>query len=296
MRYNARMSLHYDLHTHSRASDGTLSAAELVGRAHAAGIDVLALTDHDSVDGLAEATTAAAGLPLRLIAGVEVSVTWNGQTVHIVGLRVDPDNAEFRAGLHSLQTFRDWRAEEIGRRLAKAGIAGAYEGARRLAQGRIVSRTHFAHFLVEQGRARSVREVFKRFLVRNRPGHVPGDWATLEQAVGWIRAAGGEAVVAHPARYALTSTKLKRLLGEFKECGGMAMEVVSGSHSTDDMLHMAAVARTLGLRASRGSDYHGPENPWIELGRIPELPDGCVPVWQDWNIPAPESRIANPAA
>lgn len=289
MRYNARMSLHFDLHTHSLASDGSLSAAALVERAQAAGIDVLALTDHDSVDGVAEARAAAAALPLRLIAGVEISVTWNAQTVHIVGLNVDPANAPFRAGLDSLQTFRDWRAEEIGRRLAQAGIADAYDGARRFARGRIVSRTHFAHFLVEQGRARSVREVFKRFLVRNRPGHVPGEWATLEDAVRWITGAGGDAVVAHPARYALTATKLRRLLGEFKDCGGVAMEVVSGSHTSADMQHMAAVARTLGLRASRGSDYHGPENPWIELGRIPPLPDGLVPVWADWTCPSPES-------
>lgn len=279
------MTLHYDLHSHSRASDGTLTATELVARAQAAGIDVLALTDHDSIDGLAEARAAAAGTPLRLIAGVEVSTTWNAQTVHIVGLNVDPDNAALRAGLGSLQTFRDWRAEEIGRRLAAAGIADAYAGARRLASGRIVSRTHFAHFLVEQGRAHSVREVFKKFLVRNKPGYVPGEWASLEDAVAWIRGAGGEAVVAHPARYPLTATKLRRLLGQFKECGGVAIEVVSGSHTTDDMQRMAGVARTLGLRASRGSDYHGPENPWVELGRIPMLPDGCVPVWADWPAP-----------
>lgn len=290
------MSLHYDLHSHSRASDGTLTAAELVARARAAGVDVLALTDHDSVDGLAEARAAAAGIPLQLIAGVEVSVTWNAQTVHIVGLNVDPDNAALRAGLDGLQTFRDWRAEEIGRRLAKAGVADAYAGARRFASGRIVSRTHFAHFLVEQGRARSVREVFKKFLVSNKPGYVPGEWANLEDAIAWIRGAGGEAVVAHPARYPLTATKLRRLLGEFKDCGGVAIEVVSGSHTTDDMQRMAGVARALGLRASRGSDYHGPENPWVELGRIPMLPEGCVPVWQDWDVPNPETRLQNSAA
>lgn len=284
--YNARMSLHYDLHTHSTASDGTLGAAELVRRAHAAGIDVLALTDHDSLDGLAEARAAAAGLPLRLICGVEISVTWNGLTVHVVGLNVDPDNAALRAGLATLQGFRDWRAEEIARRLEKAGIPGAYAGARRHATGRILSRTHFAHFLVEAGRARSVREVFKKFLVRNKPGHVPGEWAELAQAVAWIRGAGGEAVLAHPARYPLTGTKLRRLLQEFKTCGGTAMEVVSGSHSRDDTERMAGIARGLQLKASRGSDYHGPENPWVELGRIPPLPDGCTPVWQDWDPPA----------
>ena len=287
LRYNARMSLQYDLHTHSKASDGTLGAEELVRRAHAAGVDVLALTDHDSLDGLAEARAAAAALPVHLIAGVEVSVTWNGQTVHVLGLNVNPEDAALRAGLEGLRAFRDWRAEEIGRRLDKAGIADAYTGARRLASGRIVSRTHFAHFLVEQGRARSVRDVFKRFLIHNKPGYVPGQWAPLEQTIGWIRGAGGVAVVAHPARYRLTGNKLRRLLGEFKECGGAGMEVVSGSHTTEDMQRMAGLARTLGLTASRGSDYHGPENPWVDLGRLPLLPEGCIPVWQDWDIPRP---------
>ena len=283
--YNARMSLQYDLHSHSKASDGTLTAPELVQRAHAAGVDVLALTDHDSLDGLAEARAAAAALPLHLIAGVEVSVTWKGQTVHVLGLNLNPDDATLRAGLDSLQAFRDWRAEEIGRRLDKAGIADAYAGARRLASGRIVSRTHFAHFLVEQGRARSVREVFKKFLVNNKPGYVPGQWAALDETVAWIRGAGGDAVVAHPARYRLTGSKLRRLLTEFKEYGGVGMEVVSGSHTTEDMHRMAGVARALDLRASRGSDYHGPENPWVDLGRLPNLPEGCVPVWQAWDIP-----------
>lgn len=278
------MSLHYDLHSHSTASDGSLPAAELVQRARAAGVDVLALTDHDSVDGLPAARAAAADCGLRLVAGAEISVTWNAITVHIVGLNIDADNPLLRAGLASLRDFRDWRAQEIGRRLDKAGIAGAYEGACAYANGRIVSRTHFAHFLVAQGRAKSLRDVFKKFLVRNKPGHVPGEWATLADAVGWIRAAGGEAVVAHPARYPLTGSKLRRLLNEFKDCGGVAMEVVSGSHTREDVERMAGLARTLELKASRGSDYHGPENPWIELGRVPELPTGCTPVWADWGL------------
>lgn len=283
------MTLHYDLHSHSQASDGSLTATELVARALAAQIDVLALTDHDSVDGLAEARAAAVGTPLQLVAGVEISVTWKTQTVHIVGLNVDPENAQFRAGLDSLQGFRNWRAEEIGRRLDKAGIPDAYAGARRFASGRIISRTHFAHYLVEQGRARTLRDVFKKFLVNNKPGFVSGEWASLEQALSWIQAAGGEAVVAHPARYKLTPTKLRRLLTEFKDAGGAAIEVVSGSHSTDDMHRMAGVAHSLELRASRGSDYHGPENPWVELGRIPMLPVCCVPVWADWPLPIREA-------
>lgn len=285
-RYNRQMTLQYDLHSHSTASDGSLTASELVLRARQAGVDVLALTDHDCLDGLLAARAAATPVGLKLVEGVEISVTWNGLTIHILGLAIDPNNPALQQGLSGLQAFRAWRAEEIGRRLARAGIANAYEGASALAQGRVVSRTHFAHFLVAQGRARSVQEVFKRFLVRNKPGYVPGDWASLQQALAWIRAAGGTAVVAHPARYRLTATKLRRLLTEFKTAGGQGIEVVSGSHTRDDVHHMAAVARSLALRASRGSDYHGPENPWVELGRLAELPSGCTPVWQDWSLDA----------
>ncbi|WJW76647.1 PHP domain-containing protein [Thiohalobacter sp. IOR34] len=276
------MPVEYDLHSHSLASDGTLSPAALVARAAAAGVEVLALTDHDTTAGVAEARAAAMEQGIELVAGVEISVTWRRQTVHIVGLGVDPDDARLQSGLAGLCEFRAWRAEEIGRRLEKAGIADAWAGARRHARGVLISRTHFAHFLVEAGHAKSVRDVFKRYLVANRPGHVSGQWAALEDAVAWIRGAGGQAVVAHPARYRLSGTRLRQLLGEFRECGGVALEVVSGSHSTEEMHRMAGLARSLGLLASRGSDYHGPENPWIELGRVPALPTGCVPVWSDW--------------
>ncbi len=275
------MSQRYDLHSHSTASDGTLAPAALVARAAAAGIEVLALTDHDTTAGVAEARCEAERQGIRLLAGVEVSVSWNGHVIHLVGLGVDPGNRPLQEGLAGLRRFRDWRAREIGRRLAKEGIAGAFEGARARCLGELVSRTHFARFLVEQGHAPDVRRVFQHFLVRGKPGYVAGEWATLEQAVGWILAAGGEAVVAHPARYPLTRTKLRRLLGEFQELGGTAIEVISGSHSRDDVFTMTRHARDLGLRGSAGSDYHGPENPWIELGRLPSLPEGVVPVWRD---------------
>lgn len=276
------MHTSYDLHTHSRQSDGTLTPSELVTRAADVGVEVMALTDHDTLSGIDEARQTAERAGLRLIPGVEVSVTWNRQTIHVVGLNVDPANPALLAGLQSLQDFRQWRAEEIGRQLRKAGIEGAYEGACRHAQGVLISRTHFAHYLVEIGRARDLRAVFKKFLVRNKPGHVSGRWTDLEQALGWIHAAGGQAVIAHPARYRLTGRKLRQLIGEFKECGGEGLEVVSGSHSQQDMYNMAGIARECELLASRGSDYHGPENPWIELGRLPELPQGLVPVWRDW--------------
>lgn len=268
-----------DLHTHSTASDGTLSPTALVERAAAAGVETLALTDHDTLAGLAEAQTAADALALRFIPGVEVSVTWGGRTVHVVGLGLDTGCETLRDGLAGLQDYRVWRAAEIGRRLAKAGYDRALEGAKQHAAGALIGRTHFARFLVERGAASDIRDVFKRFLVAGKPGHVPGEWTTLEQALGWIHAAGGIAVIAHPARYNFTRTKMRRLLGELKECGGRGLEVVSGSHSKDDYYVYARHAREEGLLASAGSDYHGPEKPWIELGRLPPLPDGCTPVW-----------------
>lgn len=278
------MSKQYDLHTHSTASDGTLAPRELMRRARAAGVRVLALTDHDTTEGIAEARDAASGLEMQLVSGVEISVTWQRQTVHVLGLHIDPGNSVLQEGLAALRRFRDWRAEEIGRRLEQHGVKGALEGARAQSQGPLISRTHFARYLVQTGHFPDVRKVFKHYLVRGKPGHVPGDWASLEQALGWIHAAGGTAVVAHPARYKLTRRKRLRLLGEFMESGGAALEVVSGSHSRDENFVMAQYAKELGLLASAGSDYHGPESPWLELGRMPRLPDGCIPVWKDWAL------------
>lgn len=280
------MSNDYDLHSHSTASDGTLTPAELVGAAHAAGIRVLALTDHDTTAGIEAARDAAGSLGMELVPGVEISVSWQSQTVHILGLNISPDCVPLQAGLQRLCEFRDWRAEEIGRRLARAGIEGACEGARELTQGRILSRTHFAHYLVAQGRAGNVREVFRRYLVPGKPGHVAGRWAGLEETLGWIQSAGGLAVIAHPARYRMTASKLRRLIGEFRELGGAGLEVVSGSHTRDNVHAMAAHARSGALLASCGSDYHGPENPWVQLGKLSGLPAGCRPIWESeqWRV------------
>ena len=281
------MQSSYDLHAHSTASDGTLSPTELVLRAADAGVRTLALTDHDTLDGLAEAHTVAAMVGINLVAGVEVSVTWEGGTGHIVGLNIDPGSADLAAGLSGLRAFRDWRATEIARRLARdAGIQGALEGANALSNGRLVSRTHFARFIAAQGYADSTRAVFKRYLVKGKPGHVPGDWATLEDAVHWIVGAGGQAVIAHPARYRVTRNKLRRLIAAFADAGGAALEVVSGSHSRDECFTMARHANDFGLKASAGSDYHGPENPWVELGQLPDLPPDVRPIWNDWAVAA----------
>jgi predicted metal-dependent phosphoesterase TrpH len=272
----------YDLHTHSTASDGTLAPAELVDRAAAKGVTVLALTDHDTLEGLAAAQTAADSAGLILSPGVEISVTWGGRTIHVVGLWIDRWNEPLGLGLQRLQHYRRHRAEEIGRRLAKEGIEGAFEGAKSLSNGRLVGRTHFARFLVRRGYAPSEREVFKHYLVKGKPGHVPGDWSSLEQAVGWICGAGGQAVIAHPARYRFSLGKLLRLIGQFKELGGVGIEVVSGSHSADESRLMARYARENRLLASAGSDFHGPENPWVDLGDLAPLPAGCEPIWREW--------------
>jgi predicted metal-dependent phosphoesterase TrpH len=276
--------LSIDLHSHSIASDGTLTPTELVQRAHDQGVDVLALTDHDGTGGLEEAGLVAKELGLHLVPGVEISISWNGVTFHIVGLNIDPTHAGLQAGLSKLRAFREERAEEISRRLAKHGIEGALEGAKAFASGQIIGRTHFARFLVEQGHAKDMRKVFKKFLVHNRPGYVPGEWATLEDALSWIHDSGGQAVIAHPARYRLSATRLRQFMQEFKDAGGEALEVVSGSHSAGDVQGMAQYAKRFELLASCGSDYHGPEQSWVELGKLPALPDGCTPVWQHWDL------------
>lgn len=286
------MNRHYDLHSHSLASDGTLTPTELVNRAVAAGVSVLALTDHDETGGIAEACKAARNAGIELVPGVEISVTWAKQTVHVLGLQIDPDSSPLNQGLAKLRAFRDWRAEEMGRRLAKHGIEGAWEAARSMARGRIVSRTHFARFLMEQGHAATPRDVFKRFLKPNKPGFVSGEWASLEEALDWIHTAGGQAVIAHPARYKMSATKRRKLLGEFVELGGEGLEVVSGSHSRGDNYSMAQLAGRFGLLASVGSDYHGPEHPWVELGRLGRLPEGCTPIWSTWSASTTSSKCA----
>ncbi|NNJ90433.1 MAG: PHP domain-containing protein [Gammaproteobacteria bacterium] len=273
----------YDLHSHTTASDGTLTPAKLVERAKAAGVDVLAITDHDTTEGLLQADQAGKTHGVSVVNGCEVSVTWAGITVHILGLNVDPKNEPLQAGLSRLREYRDTRAREIASKLEKAGVQGAFAGAKKHAKGSLISRTHFAHFLVESGYAKDVRSVFKHFLVKGKPGFVAGKWAELGEVVDWITTAGGQAAIAHPARYRLTRTKLIRLIEAFKQAGGEGFEVVSGSHSRDECFTMAKHACDFELLATAGSDFHGPENPWIELGRLPQLPPGCEPIWNSWH-------------
>ncbi len=273
----------YDLHTHSTASDGAYSPAELVRQAHAAGVTHLALSDHDCTDGLDEAHAEARACGLTLIPAVEISTTWHGKSVHIVGLNIDPACPALQEGLARLQATRLTRAEEMGRRLARDGIPGGYDAARELAGAGMITRTHFAQFLVNQGLAGAVRDVFDHYLVQGKPGYVPTQWAGLEEAVAWIKGAGGIAVVAHPQRYKLTASWLGRLLMEFKAAGGEALEVVAGAANPGDIQSSASAARRHGLLASAGSDFHSPANAWLKLGRLPELPQDLTPVWRFWD-------------
>jgi 3',5'-nucleoside bisphosphate phosphatase len=273
----------FDLHCHSRRSDGTLSPTELVARAHRNGVQVLALTDHDELSGQAEASAAAKTLGLGYVPGVEVSVTWGGETIHIVGLKVNPEDENLLDGLQRTRDGRDARAQEMSDGLAKVGIHGAYEGALKfVGNPKLISRTHFARFLVESGACSDVREVFMKYLVEGKPGFVPHRWAKLSEAISWIVQAGGTAVLAHPGRYRLNDTARWALYDEFKQAGGQAIEVVCGSHTKDQYREFAKLALKLGLKASRGSDFHSPDESHTDLGQLPPLPDSVVPVWYDW--------------
>lgn len=280
---DASGTLNYDLHCHSTASDGLLAPADLVRRAAANGVSVLALTDHDELGGLAEAAAVARTQRVRFVAGVEVSVTWGGTTIHIVGLGVDPADASLAANLEYVRSSRVRRAERIAAELAAIGIGGTLEGAYTYAKNpSLIGRTHFARFLVERGVAPDVATVFRHYLVSGKPGYVPHQWAALADAVAWIRSGGGRAVVAHPGRYRLSRRELRRFLTEFREAGGEGVEVVTGSHSPSQYVEFARLAREFQLLASRGSDFHGPDESVIDLGCLPPLPGDLKPVWHDW--------------
>lgn len=277
-----QLSSPIDLHCHSTVSDGTLTPTELVRHAAAQGVKVLALTDHDDIGGLAEAREAAAEAGIAFINGVEISVTWHDRTVHIVGLRVDPEYAPLLEGLANVRAGRHVRAQGMADSLSRIGIHGSLEGAYKYATRGIISRTHFARFLVEQGLAMDVGSVFKRYLVKGKPGYFAHRWATLEDAVQWITGSGGIAVMAHPGRYDFGRTNMLTLINEFRELGGAALEVVTGSHTRDQYLEFARLAHQFGLKSSLGSDYHGPGHNYIEMGRLPDLPSNCDPVWGGW--------------
>jgi predicted metal-dependent phosphoesterase TrpH len=288
--YPDPIRLNADLHCHSNVSDGQLPPAELARLAASNGVRLWALTDHDEVGGVAAAREAARQLGMQFVAGVEISVTWANETLHIVGLNLDETCPTLLAGLAGIRAGRDVRARDMGEQLARAGIPGAYEGAMQfVGNPNLVGRTHFARFLVKQGICDSIGDVFQRYLVAGKPGYVPHRWASLTQAVSWIRGAGGQAVIAHPGRYKLDDLHMHALFEEFKALGGAAIEVVTGSHTTDQYARFARVSLQYGLMASRGSDFHSPDESRVGIGALPLLPDACVPVWADWadcDVPA----------
>jgi hypothetical protein len=276
----------FDLHNHSTASDGLLAPADVVRLAANNGCDALALTDHDVTDGLADARAAAQECGLRFISGVEISVSWvpdedsKSTTLHIVGLGINEQHAAMVNGLASVRNGRLNRARLIGESLANAGIPGIFDAAYALAENKaMIGRTHFARALVDAGRVKDIGSAFQKFLTPGHPGFVPHRWASLDDAVAWIRASGGVAVMAHPGRYNVDSASMTKLLREFKDVGGEGIEVITGSHSTKQYGEYAARAREFGLLASRGADYHGPGESNAEPGTLPLLPDDLRPVW-----------------
>jgi len=270
-----------DLHCHSTVSDGTLTPEELAARASANGVELWALTDHDEIGGQHRAAAAAKAHGMHYLTGTEISVTFVGQTVHIVGLGFDADDANLREGLRRTRGGREERAMEMSEGLAKVGIKNAYQGALKfVGNPELISRTHFARFLVESGVCKETNEVFRKYLTEGKPGFVPHRWASLKDAVSWINGAGGMAVIAHPARYKFTPNEEFALFTEFKAHGGQGVEVVTGSHTVAEYATYADTAREFGLAASRGSDFHSPDESHTELGTLPFLPANLTPVWE----------------
>ncbi|MFZ6674022.1 3',5'-nucleoside bisphosphate phosphatase [Undibacterium sp. Rencai35W] len=275
--------LNVDLHCHSTISDGVLAPAEVAARAKANGVDVWALTDHDEIRGIPQARSAALDLGLQYVTGVEISITWAGKTIHIVGLNIDEKNENLIRGLAETRSGRERRAHEMAAGLAKAGIPNAFQGALTyVGNPDLISRSHFARYLVEIGACDTVNEVFKRYLIEGKPGYVPHRWATLAEAVKWIQGAGGEAVVAHPGRYELSPVAFDAFFNEFKSYGGSAIEVVTGSHTVDQYAEYTKIASRYGFLGSRGSDFHGPDDAVVDLGQLPPLSSTLTPVWSKW--------------
>jgi predicted metal-dependent phosphoesterase TrpH len=276
------MAALFDLHCHSTVSDGLLSPPDLVAHAAKRGVKVLALTDHDDLGGLQAAREAALEHGIQFINGVEISVTWKRRTLHIVGLKVDSGNVALKAALDKVRIGRDERAQEMGADLARVGIHGAYEGAKALAKQSIITRTHFARFLVDNGHAKDTKSVFKKYLVKGKPGFKEHEWMDLKTAVDLIKGAGGQAVIAHPGRYDLGTINMLLLMHEFRSLGGTAIEVVTGSHTPPQYQQFAKIAHKFSLKSSLGSDFHGSGISYMEMGCIPDLPENCVPVWDNW--------------
>jgi len=272
--------LNADLHCHSVVSDGTLTPEELAPRAKANGVELWALTDHDEIGGQARAQAAARAVGLPYLTGTEVSVTFANVTVHIVGLGFDPANPAIERGLRETRGGREERARQMGAELARVGIPDAFEGAMKyVGNPDLISRSHFARYIVESGHCPDTNAVFRKYLAEGKPGFVPHRWANLGDTVRWITGAGGVAVIAHPARYKFTANEEFALFNEFKAHGGQGVEVVTGAHSQADAVKYAEFCREFDLVASRGSDFHSPDESHTDLGKLPDLPAGLTPVW-----------------
>ncbi|MCW5654431.1 3',5'-nucleoside bisphosphate phosphatase [Hydrogenophaga sp.] len=269
-----------DLHCHSVISDGTLAPEVLAQRAKANGVELWALTDHDELGGQDRAIEAARQIGLPYLTGTEISVTFAGVTVHIVGLGMDHQNTALLDGLRATRGGREARAREMSDDLARVGIKGVYEGALKyVGNPELISRSHFARYLVEAGVCKDVSEVFRKYITEGKPGYVPHRWANLRDAVGWITGAGGVAVIAHPGRYKFTPSEEYALFSEFKAHGGQGVEVMTGAHGQADYAKYAGFCQEFGLAASRGSDFHSPEESHTDLGQLPDLPGSVTPVW-----------------
>jgi len=271
-----------DLHCHSTISDGLLTPTELVNYAKKCNVDVMALTDHDDIAGLKEARTAAKSAGIEFISGVEISVTWNKRTLHIVGLNFDEKNLNLINGLESIRKGRDIRAKKMAHSLGMAGIMDAYEGARSYAKNSTIGRIHFAHYIVEKGYAKDIKSVFKKYLTPGKPGFFDHQWVTLEQAVSWISDAGGDAVIAHPGRYDMGSKLYPKLFSEFKSLVGSGVEVVSGSQDPSQANYFCKLANDYDLLGSCGSDFHGPGISHRAMGSVQLIPEPCKPIWSKW--------------
>lgn len=274
------MTEKYDLHCHSMASDGTLTPTELINRAKKMGITSLALTDHDTINGQQEAKNATRLHAITFIHGIEISTTWENQCIHVIGLNINPDHSELVAGIHKLQTQRSERAKKIAQKLAEHSMTTAYEAVMQIAKGGMVTRTHFADYLLSQHYVTTQQEAFNRYLGKGKPAFVDTVWADVRDAVTWIKRAGGVAVVAHPLRYKMTAKRMCRFLSFFKAVGGQGIEVVTGHSNADEIRRAAVYARQYKLVASVGSDFHTPDNKWVELGRLAPLPKNITPIWE----------------